>query len=680
VTNRLSGETSPYLLQHKDNPVDWYPWGDEALSLAREQDKPILLSVGYSACHWCHVMAHESFEDPDIAALMNDLFINIKVDREERPDIDSIYMMSVQMLTGQGGWPMTVFLTPEGKPFYGGTYYPPSDRGSMPGFPRVLQGVSEAYRDRRAAVLESANQLATHLTNHFEASLPPSPLTPELIVTAVTNLGTQYDRANGGFGGAPKFPSPMSIELLLRAHSRDGSEPALQMAEYTLDRMARGGLYDQVGGGFHRYTVDAIWLVPHFEKMLYDNAQLATVYALAYQVTGEPFYRTIAEETLDYVTGEMTSPEGGFYSTQDADTDGEEGKFYVWTPQEVVEVLGNEDGKKIIDLFAMTETGNFEGSNILQIVSPARRMTWRSPEFQPLRERLYTHRQTRTLPGRDDKVLTSWNGLMMRAFATSAWVFGSEHYASVARNNAAFIRDNLVQDGKLLHTWKDGEARITGFLEDYAFLIDGLLALYGATFEIEWLEWAVELANTALGEFFDPGAGAFYDTAASAEVLVSRPRDPYDSATPSGNSVMCQVLLQLAQLTGRDDFRNVATSVLEGYAGIAAEQPHGFSRLLCAVDEAVGPSAEIALVEPVDGQSIKPFLDELRDRYLPRITIASAREDDEHTIEAMPVFRDRNPVDGAPTAFVCVGYSCKLPATSPEQMVQQIAEIAGRPV
>lgn len=674
MTNRLSGETSPYLLQHKDNPVHWYPWGEEALAAAREQEKPILLSVGYSACHWCHVMAHESFEDPSIAQIMNENFINIKVDREERPDIDAIYMMSVQMLTGQGGWPMTVFLTPEGKPFYGGTYYPPSDRGNMPGFPRVLQGVSQAFRDRRDAVESSAGQLAGHLQSHFEAQLPPTPLEPALIDRAVSNLEKQYDKANGGFGGAPKFPPPMSIELLLRSYARTGSASTLEMAEHTLDRMARGGLYDQVGGGFHRYTVDAIWLVPHFEKMLYDNSQLAAVYTLAWQVTGEPFYRTIAEETLAYVTREMTSPEGGFYSAQDADTDGEEGKFYVWTPDEIRAVLGDDAGG-VIDLFAVTSTGNFEGSNVLQIVSQNDRMRWRAEEFAALRERLYSARQERTIPGRDDKILTSWNGLMLRAFATAAWVFDDANYLDIAETNARFIRDNLAIDGRLRHSYKDGQARITGFLEDFAFLLEGVLALYRATFDPEWLDWAVELANGALAEFFDADTIAFYDTAESAEELVSRPRDAYDSATPSGNSVICQSLLELAALTGREDFRNVAVAVLEGYAKPAADQPQGFSRLMVAIDHAVGPAAEVAITGDLDAEDTSTMIDALRGSYLPRVALALSGDTDNRREDLLPIFRDREMIDGKATAYVCVGYSCRLPTTDADEMLSQIREI-----
>ncbi|CAN5634170.1 thioredoxin domain-containing protein [soil metagenome] len=672
MSNRLANETSPYLLQHKENPVDWYAWSDEALAASREQDKPILLSIGYSACHWCHVMAHESFENPNVARIMNDLFINIKVDREERPDLDSLYMMSVQMLTGHGGWPMTVFLTPEGKPFYGGTYYPPEDRGGMPGFPRVLHGVAEAYHDRRDAVLQSATQLTDHLRGHFERALPPSSLGPDIIVTAAGNLAQHYDRAHGGFGGAPKFPSPMSIEFLFRVFDRKGSDNALQMAEYTLDRMARGGLYDQVGGGFHRYTVDAIWLVPHFEKMLYDNAQLAAVYALAHQITEEPFYRAIAEETLDYVLREMTSPEGGFYSTQDADTEGEEGKFYAWTPAEINAVLGDEDGALVSGLLGATGTGNFEGSNVLQIVNVEDRMTWRAANYDHLRQKLYEARGQRTQPGRDDKVLTSWNGLMLRAFATAAWVLDSEEYANAARANASFIQTHLIRDGKLLHSFKDGEAKINGFLEDYAFLIDGLVELYGATFEIEWLEWAAKLAHTALDEFYDAATSSFYDTAESAETLISRPKDAFDSATPSGNSVICEALTELAHLTDDERFRSVATGVLETYAAAAAEQPHGFSRLLLAIDLAVGPTVEVAIIGDPSATDTQAMVSALRDRYLPRISVATAPGENNQAVALLPVLRERGTIDGKATAYVCVGFSCQLPTNDVDTMLEQI--------
>ncbi len=671
MSNRLANETSPYLLQHKDNPVDWYPWGDEALERARAEDRPILLSIGYSACHWCHVMEHESFENPAIAALMNEHFVSIKVDREERPDLDSLYMMAVQMMTGHGGWPMTVFLTPDGRPFYGGTYYPPEDRGPMPGFPRILNAVSEAYRDKRDQLEESANGITSNLQRHFDHDPTLGVLNAGLLDEAARSLAGQFDRVNGGFGGAPKFPSPMAIELLLRIYARTRSERALQMAEFTLDKMARGGLYDQVGGGFHRYAVDAIWLVPHFEKMLYDNAQLAHVYTVAWQLTGEPFYRAVADETFSYVLAEMTSPEGGFYSTQDADTEGEEGKIYVWTPQELRDVLGSEDGDRIAGLLGATERGNFEGSNVLSIPNVADRMAWRSDDVAGMRQRLYEARASRTWPGRDEKVLTSWNGMMLRAFATAAWVFGNDRYADVARANARFVQEHLYRDGKLLRTWKDGHAKLNGYLEDYANYIDGLLALYSATFDVEWLRYATDLARTMIGEFYE--AGRFYDTGVTHEALVTRPRDAYDSATPSGNSVACDVLLRLAHLTGDTHFAQIATDVLSGFGQAASESPHGYSRLLSAIDVAVGPSAEVAVVGDPSASETRSLIDALRDEYLPRVTIAAVSLDElEQQVETIPLFAGRGQHEGKATAFVCINYACQLPTNDPTVMLEQV--------
>ena len=675
MANRLAQETSPYLLQHADNPVDWYPWGEEALEKARDEDKAILLSVGYSACHWCHVMAHESFENPEIAAQMNERFVNIKVDREERPDIDALYMASVQAMTGHGGWPMTVFLMPDGKPFYGGTYFPPSDRGGMPGFPRVMQGVYEAYQHRRDEVEQSADRLADRLTEVFRGELPPGALRPQLFDEALDNLERQYDTTNGGFAGAPKFPAAMTVDLLLRIHHRTGSDAALAMANHTLDRMARGGLYDQIGGGFHRYTVDAIWLVPHFEKMLYDNGLLADVYLLAFQATGEAFYRTIAEETLDYVLGEMTSPEGGFYSTQDADTEGQEGKFFVWRPDEVRDVLG-DDADDVIALLGLTERGNFEGSNVLSIPNQEDRTRWRDERFAPLRQRLYEARAKRTQPGRDDKILTSWNGLMMRAFANGAWILDSERYRDAAAANARFLRANLQRQGALLHTYKDGEARIDGFLEDYAFLIDGLLALYRATFAPEWIEWAKDLARKAIEEYYDADEGAFYDTAAGGEQLITRPRDPFDNATPSGNSVIADSLVRLSHLVGDVEFNRLARSVLEEHVGIAAQHPHGLSRLLAGADFATGPSAEVAVIGAKDDPGRQELLAALTGEYLPRVVVAAAepRDDAAETVELLLA---RELVDGKAAAYVCINHACQMPVTEPEAMLAQIQDLTG---
>ena len=675
MANKLANETSPYLLQHAENPVDWYPWGEEALEKARDEGRPILLSIGYSACHWCHVMAHESFENDEIAAQMNDLFVNIKVDREERPDIDSLYMASVQAMTGHGGWPMTVFLTPDGRPFYGGTYFPPVDQGGMPGFPRVLQGVHEAYRDRREQVEESAGALAGRLGEVFRAELPPGSLNSELFDAALDNLERQYDSENGGFGGAPKFPVAMTVELLLRIQHRNGDQRAIEMAHHSLDRMARGGLYDQVGGGFHRYTVDGIWLVPHFEKMLYDNALLADAYVQAFQATGELFYRTITEEALDYVLREMTSPEGGFYSTQDADTEGEEGKFFVWRPDEVREVLGDDAGA-VIELLGITERGNFEGSNVLSIPNREDRMRWRDEQFAPLRQRLFEARAERTHPGRDDKILTSWNGLMMRAFANAGWILDSERYTEAARANARFLRDDLQQHGRLLHSYKNGEARIEGFLEDYAFLIDGLLALYRATFEPEWIEWARDLARVAVDNFYDAGEGAFYDTSASSEQLIARPRDPFDNATPSGNSVIADSLTRLSHLIGDIEFTRLARSVIEEHVGVASEHPHGLSRLLVAADFATGPSAEIAIVGQENAPGRQEMLAALREEFLPRVVVAAAEPDDD-AAETIDLLLSRDLVDGKPAAYVCINHACQMPITEAAAMLEQVREVVG---
>jgi uncharacterized protein len=671
MPNRLAQETSPYLLQHQDNPVDWYPWGGEALQRARAEDKPILLSIGYSACHWCHVMAHESFENPEIAEQMNRLFVNIKVDREERPDLDSLYMMAVQMMTGHGGWPMTVFLTPDGRPFYGGTYYPPEDRGPMPGFPRILQAVAEAYHQRRAEIDDSATNIAEHLRGHFDFTPAEGQIDASVLDEAARNLGRQFDRVNGGFGGAPKFPSPMAVELLLRIYARTRSERALQMAEFTLDKMARGGLYDQVGGGFHRYAVDAIWLVPHFEKMLYDNAQLAHVYTAAYQLTDEPFYRAIATETLDYVLREMTSPEGGFYSTQDADTEGHEGKFYVWTPSELRAVLG-DDAERTAWMLGITDRGNFEGSNVLSLTQAEHRMEWRSDEFTSIRQKLYDARSSRTWPGRDEKILTAWNGMTLRAFATAAWVLDDERYANAARSNARFIRSHLYQDGRLLRSWKDGQARLHGYLEDYANYIDGLVTLYGATFEVEWLALATELARTMIGEFYEDGG--FYDTGRTHEQLISRPRDAYDNATPSGNSVACDVLLRLSHITGEVEFNRVATRVLSGYATLASEQPHGYSRLLSAMDFAVGPVAEVAISGAPASADTRSLLDALRTEYLPRVVVAVAPPDSDVS-QAIPLLAGRPQQDDAATAYVCINYACQLPTTDAATMMEQVRSL-----
>jgi uncharacterized protein YyaL (SSP411 family) len=581
--NRLIHETSPYLLQHAENPVDWYPWGEEALNKAEAEDKPVLLSVGYSSCHWCHVMAHESFEDEAIAQLMNEMFVNVKVDREERPDLDTIYMRAVVTMTGRGGWPLTVFLTPGGQPFFGGTYFPPESRHGLPAFPQVLLSVSRSYRERREEILRSAREFATNLSyQDLSSSAPDVDLSPRTLDQAVRNLSQNHDATHGGFGQAPKFPQAMILDFLLREYSRTGNSLALRIVERSLEKMARGGIYDQLGGGFHRYSVDARWLVPHFERMLYDNSQLARVYLHAWQVTGNEFFRTITEEILDYVEREMTDQSGGFYSTQDADSEGEEGKFFVWTPNEIREVLGDNVAGAFIAAYGVTRQGNFEGKNILEFVGDLDRR----PALAEARRALFDAREERAHPGRDEKVLTSWNGLMLAAFAEAARALNRNDYRGVAERNAEFLlRELRLKNGRLLRTWKTGEAKLNGYLEDYAYLIEGLLELDQTTFEPRWFVAAQELAETMLAHFQAP-QGGFFDTSDDHETLVTRPRDLQDNATPSGNAMATTVLLKLAGLTNEVRNVDIAHEALAQMESMMAQYPLGFGQWLQALSYA----------------------------------------------------------------------------------------------
>ncbi len=684
MPNRLANETSPYLRQHAENPVDWYPWGAEALDAARDQNRPILLSIGYAACHWCHVMAHESFENPRIADLMNQHFINIKVDREERPDIDSIYMLAVQMLTGQGGWPMTMFLTPDGKPFYGGTYFPPEDRQMgpgqvMPGLPRIIEAVVEAYTNRRDEVESSSNQIRTQLESHFQASIKPSRLSIDALGDAEQTLYQQFDSANGGFGGAPKFPPSMVIEFLMRRIYRTGSWRAKEMLTTTLERMARGGIFDQIGGGFHRYTVDAIWLVPHFEKMLYDNALLSRDYALAWQLTGDELYRQTANDTYDYIRREMTSEEGGFYSSQDADSEGEEGKFYVWTPDEIDAVLGEEDGQIFQRYYNVVAKGNFEGSNILSVPRDSAQIALEfgiaaadlRQRIEDARVKLYEARAKRVWPGRDEKILTAWNALMLRSLADGGVALGRTDLIEMAERNARFIRDRLSVTGRLLRTFKDGEARLDAYLEDYANLIDALVSLYEATFNAEWISWARDLAVRMIDEFWNDEQSAFFDTSESGEVLIARPKDVFDNATPSGNSVAAEALLRLALLTGDDDFGRRASEILEQYGAFATEQPNGFGRMLCAYDFAVGDVHEIAVVGAQDRTETQELLGILRGHYLPWKVVALSQPGKD-SVEQIPLLAERTEVSGKPAVYVCHNFVCQLPVTTAEDLARQL--------
>jgi uncharacterized protein YyaL (SSP411 family) len=583
--NRLIHEISPYLIQHARNPIDWYPWGDEALERAKAEDKPILLSSGYSSCHWCHVMARESFEDEATAELMNENFINIKVDREERPDLDAIYMRAVVAMSGRGGWPLTVFLTPEGKPFFGGTYFPPEERHGLPAFRQVLESASRAYKQRKDDIMGAAQGVLAHILQQDQSpGVPSAALSPVMLDEAVKRLRQRFDAAYGGFGVAPKFPQATVLDFLLRSYHRTGNREALRMVERTLEKMAQGGMYDQLGGGFHRYSVDRQWLVPHFEKMLYDNALLSRLYIRAYQATGKPFYRKIAEETLDYVAREMTSSEGGFYSSQDADSEGEEGKFYVWTPGEITAVLGEEEGAIFNQYFAVTEEGNFHGKNVLstpRYPDVAAHLAGVSQDrFDDIivrgRERLLAAREERARPGRDDKVITAWNGLMLASFAEAARALHRDDYRGLAVRNADFLLGAIRHDSHLSRTYADGQARVRGYLEDYTCLSDGLLALHEATFDDRWFTEAQALVDAMLSRFKDPAGAGFYDTDGK-EALITRPRNWEDSSLPSANAIAAHVLLRLAALTGNGAYEKPAVDTLIALGHAASRYPSAFA-------------------------------------------------------------------------------------------------------
>ncbi|HEX3245843.1 MAG TPA: thioredoxin domain-containing protein [Chloroflexota bacterium] len=674
MPNRLINETSPYLLQHAHNPVDWYPWGEEALARAKSEDKPILLSIGYSACHWCHVMERESFENDEIAALMNRYFVSIKVDREERPDLDSIYMSATQAMTQHGGWPMTVFLTPDGAPYYAGTYFPPTDRGGMPGFARVVESLGQAYQTERERVVENAARIRAFLEQQSSPHGEHGELSPAILTQAVATLKQSFDWTNGGFRGAPKFPQPMNLETLLREWRRSGDDDALHMVEHTLHKMIRGGIHDQLGGGFHRYSVDAKWLVPHFEKMLYDNAQLSRLLLETYQATGKSLYQRAAIAILDYVRREMTDPAGGFYSSQDADSEGEEGKFFVWTPAEVLAVVGRADAPIVCRYFDVTASGNFEGKNILnvpeepEVVAEALSISVEELEsvIARARARLFEAREQRVRPGRDDKVLTAWNGLMLRAFATAARIFGRGDFQSQAETNARFLLAELRRDGRLLRTWKDGQAHLNGYLEDYAFLIDGLVALHEATLDPAWLIEARGLTDTMLDLFWVNGEG-FYDTARDHEQLVARPRDVFDNATPSGTSVAAEVLLRIASLTGEGRYADRAREVLQSMAPMMTRAPGGFGRLLAALDFEQSPPRELAIIGRLESTNTRRLLDAASSRYEPNLVLAGSEEGDRRA-RAFPVLTDRTERDGTATAYVCEHYVCQAPVTSPEEL------------
>jgi uncharacterized protein YyaL (SSP411 family) len=682
LSNRLIDETSPYLRQHAYNPVDWYPWGEEALERARREDKAIHLSIGYSACHWCHVLAHESFEDPQTAQILNENFINIKVDREERPDLDAIYMNVVQMMTGSGGWPLTVFLTPDQGPFYGGTYFPPEDRYGLPSFRRVLVSIAEAYRTRRDEIANNAQTMIAELRRLNSVSASNDDLNPELLDRAAQQLMRNFDTVQGGFGSKPKFPPSMTLSFLLRHYQRTGDRAALAAVELTLGKMAHGGIYDQLGGGFHRYSVDEKWLAPHFEKMLYDNAQLARLYLDAWLVTGRLLYRRIAEETLDYVRREMTAPSGGFYSTQDADSEGEEGKFFLWTPAQVEELLGAEDAALFSRYFDISEHGNFEERNILhvdvELEGIAKLLKVEPDKLREVVERgrkvLYEAREGRIKPGRDEKMLTAWNGLMLRSFAEAARVLGRDDYRQLAIKNAEFVLANLRRDGRLLRTHKDGESKLNAYLEDYAYLADGLLALYEATFETRWFAEARALVETMIAQFWDESEGGFFFTSSDHEELISRTKDFYDNATPAGNSVAAHVLLRLSLYTGDQRYRDMAERVLRLTRDLILRAPGAFGHLLAAFDLDLASPYEIAIIGDPETEESGSMIKAVFGRYLPNKVVALAAPEDKEAASMIPLLAGRTTVAGRATAYVCRNFYCEEPVTEAEQLKTQLDE------
>ncbi|MHB1004802.1 MAG: thioredoxin domain-containing protein [Chloroflexota bacterium] len=670
MANRLQNESSPYLRQHAENPVDWYPWGEEALERAQREGKPILLSIGYAACHWCHVMAHESFENLETARVMNDHFVCIKVDREERPDLDSIYMAAVQAMTGQGGWPLTMFLTPAGKPFYGGTYFPPADHLGLPGFRRLLREIAAEYRNKRAEIDGAGERIVNHLAQ--TSALPKGTLPgPEALTGAYARLRQLFDGVHGGFGRQPKFPQPLVGELLLRLSPRNLGEDALAMVETTLMQMAAGGIYDQLGGGFHRYSVDREWTVPHFEKMLYDNALLARLYLHAYQTTDKPLYRRIATETLDYLRRDVMSPEGGFFASQDADSEGREGAYYVWTPSEVDRVLGKEDGGFARGYFGVTAAGNFEGESILthRVDDDALAMELRlsPPELatkaERVRGRLLAERQRRVPPGIDTKVLAGWNGLALGAFAEVGTSLGREDYLAIARRNADYLRSALMAGDRLYHSADSREPRLEGFLQDYAFVADGLLALYRATLEGEWLAMARRLGVAMVDRFWSEAEGAFYDSGIGHEGLVLRPRDVYDNAIPSGGAAATRVLYWLAAIADDGEFRRVADVSLSSVMALASRNPLAFSHWLGSLDYVTAPPREVAIVGAPADPATRALLAVVNGPYAPNLVVVG-----EQGTEGSPLLAGRVAHNSRPTAYYCEAYACHQPTIDPVQL------------
>lgn len=673
MANRLAQETSPYLLQHAENPVDWYPWGEEALQAAKDADKPIFLSIGYSACHWCHVMEHESFESPEIAAMLNERFIAIKVDREERPDLDQIYMNAVQMLTGHGGWPMSVFLTPETKPFFGGTYWPATSSRGMPGFDQVLNAVWDAWQNRREMAIEQSHKLTAQLQMIGGASAEVPGVPSDIAQRLMQGLESAFDRRDGGFGGAPKFPQTMNLEWLMRRFGREANPNALEMVRHTLTKMAQGGIYDHLGGGFSRYSVDAQWLVPHFEKMLYDNGLLVSNYVEAYRLTGDADYATVIRETCDYILRDMTDERGGFHSSEDADSEGEEGKFYVWSQAEILEVLGQDAGAEFCEIYKVTPGGNFEGANILNLArSIDEHAAALSVDPKELHQRLRANRDKllevrsrRIRPAKDDKILTSWNGLMIAGMAKAGAALGETTYLGAAEKAANFLLSTLRdENGRLLHGYRHGQVKHQAYLDDYAYLADALLALYESTLRHTWLEKCVELVDEMILHFEDRETGGFYFTADDHEQLITRNKDFYDHSVPSGNGLAACLLAKLGRLLDRADYLEKATNAVAAAGQVIAQSPSAATQALIAHDLLTHPGREIAIVAASQTAELTDLLAALQRKSLLDAVVALKLEDQPQTTLDIPWLADKTTgPEGETRIYICENYTCQAPLT-----------------
>ncbi len=680
--NHLINEKSPYLLQHAYNPVDWYPWGEEAFQKAARENKPIFLSIGYSTCHWCHVMEYESFEDEEVAKILNENFVPIKVDREERPDIDNIYMTVCQAMTGSGGWPLNLFLTPERKPFYAGTYFPKTERYGNPGFIAILKQISNLWKTNKESVLTSSEQVVKVLQTVSEPSTTET-LTSDTLKHAYEQLTGNYDNIYGGFGTSPKFPTPHNYTFLLRWWKRSNDPTALEIVEKTLDRMGRGGIYDQLGGGFHRYSTDEYWLVPHFEKMLYDQALLAMAYIEAYQATGKEFYADIVKDIFTYILRDMTSPEGGFYSAEDADSEGVEGKCYVWTPDEIIKILGEKDGKIFCDFYDVSKEGNFEEKNILhvdkEINAFAKLEGVKLEDLQEMlgkaRAKLFTVREKRIHPHKDDKILTSWNGLMIAAMAKGAQALNEPKYAQAAVRAADFILNTLrLKDGSLLKRYRLGEAAIPGHLDDYAYFVWGLIDLYEATFEVKYLKTALELNKLMIDDFLDEKGGGFFFSGKRNEQLIAQTKEIYDGATPSGNSVALMNILRLSRMTGNLDLTNISGQIMRTFAETVNNYPSGYAQFLCALDFALGSTKEIVIAGEPGSDDTKQILKEIRKRFLPGKVVILHQEKDKSVEEIIGFVKEQKTIDGKATAYICENYACKAPANDMNQIKKLLDE------